>query len=215
MALLDLVLGRPLASSEDKTERVGPLSGMSVFGLDALSSAAYGPEAALTILIPLGIAGLKYSFPITAAVAAILAIVYFSYRQTIAAYPSGAGSYTVAKENLGVTDRLIPLFAVGAFLAFTLSQSGMVMHWLKSSEPSARLNAAINGVGALATGTTFVIVIETKFAEGAWLVVIVIPALFFLMHRIKRHYLDVAEEIAISGPIRLEPWNRYPAWIDN
>jgi amino acid transporter len=477
MALLDLVLGRRLASSEDKTERVGPLSGMSVFGLDALSSAAYGPEAALTILIPLGIAGLGYSLPIIAAVSAILAIVYFSYRQTIAAYPSGAGSYTVAKENLGeqagllaavalmidytlnvavgisagigaivsavpglqphtlplclvvlsvltflnlrgvreaglafmpptylfigclgavifvgifkvlvsggypeaviplpkapdvgqqisvwlllkafaagctamtgveavsngvqafkepevksartaltlivailiflllgvaylvsayqivatepgslsyqsilslvtqavagrgifyyvtigsillvlclsantsfadfprvcrtialdgylpasftvrgrrlvftegivlltvlsgtlltifngVTDRLIPLFAVGAFLAFTLSQCGMVMHWLKSNEPSAGLNAAINGVGALATGTTLVIVIVTKFAEGAWLVVIVIPALFFLMCRIKRHYLDVAEEIATTGPIRLEP----------
>src|ERR1700737_4484134 len=61
------------------------------------------------------------------------------------------------------------------------------------------------GRPSLATGTTFVIVIVTKFAEGAWLVVIVIPALFFLMHRIKRHYLDVAEEIAISGPILLEP----------
>jgi amino acid transporter len=477
MALLDFVLGRPLASSEDKAERVGPLAGISIFGLDALSSAAYGPEAALTILIPLGVAGLGYSLPITAAVAAILAVVYFSYRQTISAYPDGAGSYTVAKENLGkpaglmaavalmidytlnvavgisagvgaivsaipgvqpdtlllclavlsvltflnlrgireagkafmpptylfigclgivifigifkalasgghpeaaipppnvphvgqqinlwlflkafaagctamtgveavsngvqafkepvvrsaritltlivailillllgvaylvfvyqivatepgssnyqsilslltqavvgrgvfyyitlgsillvlclsantsfadfprvcrtisldgylpasfavrgrrlvftegifvltvlsgalltifngVTDRLIPLFAVGAFLAFTLSQCGMVVHWLKSNEASARVNAAINGIGALATATTFVIVIVTKFAEGAWLIVIVVPALFFLMYRIKRHYLDVAEEIAITGPVRLEP----------
>src|SRR5258707_8370373 len=101
MALLDYILGRPLASSEDKQERIGSFSGVSVFGLDALSSAAYGPEAALTILIPLGMAGAGFGIPITVAVSAILVIVYFSYRQTIAAYPQGAGSYTVAKQNLG------------------------------------------------------------------------------------------------------------------
>jgi hypothetical protein len=94
MALLDYVLGRPLASSEDQQERVGPFAGVSVFGLDALSSAAYGPEAALTILVPLGLAGVGFGLPITAAVSAILAIVYFSYRQTIAAYPRGAGLNT-------------------------------------------------------------------------------------------------------------------------
>jgi hypothetical protein len=101
MAILDLILGRRLSSEEDKEERVGSFAGISVFGLDALSSAGYGPEAALTILIPLGVAGLKFSLPITIAVSAILTIVYFSYRQTIAAYPGGAGTYTVAKENLG------------------------------------------------------------------------------------------------------------------
>jgi amino acid transporter len=100
MALLDYILGRQLASSEDQQERIGSFSGVSVFGLDALSSAAYGPEAALTILIPLGMAGAGFGIPITAAVSAILIIVYFSYRQTIAAYPQGAGSYTVAKQNL-------------------------------------------------------------------------------------------------------------------
>lgn len=475
MALLDFVLGRPLSSDEDKEERVGPFAGVSVFGLDALSSAAYGPEAALTVLIPLGLGGLGYSFPITCAVCAILAIVYFSYRQTISAYSNGAGSYTVAKENLGtragllaavalmidytlnvavgisagigalvsaipvlqpytlalclavlclltflnlrglreaglafmpptylfigclavmillgfvkammsgghpqavtalpapasnhsqislwiflksfaagctamtgveavsngvqafkepvvksarrtltlivailillllgiaylvsaynitatdpgsstyqsilsllaqavfgrgvfyyaamvaillvlclsantsfadfprvcrtialdgylpssfavrgrrlvftegivvltalaaailiffngITDKLIPLFAVGAFLAFTLSQAGMVKHWLTSRDRRARLNASINGVGAIATGITFLIVIVTKFAEGAWLVLIVIPSLYFFMRSIKRHYTAVGEEVGISGPIRL------------
>src|ERR1700737_3048674 len=99
MAMLDLILGRPLASEEDKDGLVGPLAGVSVFGLDALSSAAYGPEAALTVLIPLGIAGIGFSLPITIAVSAILTIVYFSYRQTISGYPQGAGSYTVAKER--------------------------------------------------------------------------------------------------------------------
>jgi amino acid transporter len=475
MALLDYILGRPLASSEDQQERIGPFAGVSVFGLDALSSAAYGPEAALTILISLGLAGVGLGIPITVAVSVILIIVYFSYRQTIAAYPDGAGSYTVAKKNLGkhaglgaavalmvdytlnvavgisagigalvsafpalqphtlllcltalallafmnlrglreaglafmpptylfigclllvcligvvktilsgghpqplaelpppspaqatislwlflkafaagctamtgveavsngvpvfkepvvksarltltfivailivlllgiaylvaayqitatepgspnyqsilslvtaavtgrgvfyyvtmvaillvlclsantsfadfprvcrtvsidgflpasfsvrgrrlvytqgivlltvlagillfvfngVTDRLIPLFAVGAFLAFTLSQAGMVMHWLRSKEPNAHVSAIINGIGAFATGVTLIIVIVTKFAEGAWLVLIVLPLLYLIMQAIEWHYRDVAEEIAISGPILL------------
>jgi amino acid transporter len=456
-----------------------------VFGLDALSSAAYGPEAALTVLISLGIAGVGFSLPITVAVSTILAIVYFSYRQTIAGYPEGAGSYTVAKENLGthaglfaaaalmidytlnvavgisagigaftsalpllqpytlllclfvlflltfanlrglresgfafmpptylfvgclalvlvigivkasvsgghphpvnplpppsnaheqvtlwlflkafaagctamtgveavsngvqafkepvvdsarrtltlivailillllgiaylvsayqitatdpgskgyqsilslvteaivgrgvfyyvtiaaillvlclsantsfadfprvcrtvsqdgflplvfavrgrrlvythgivvltvlagsllilfngVTDKLIPLFAIGAFLAFTLSQTGMVVYWSRSKGRKARLSAAINGIGAIATAVTFLIVIVTKFAEGAWLVVIVLPLLFILMLLIHRHYLRIAREVAVSGPVRLERPNEMIAVI--
>jgi amino acid transporter len=475
MKLLDLILGRPLASSEDQQERVGSIAGVSVFGLDALSSAAYGPEAALTVLIPLGAAGLGFGLPITIAVSAILAVVYVSYRQTIAAYPGGAGSYTVAKENLGdragllaavalmvdytlnvavgisagigalvsavpglqpftvwlclmvlallafmnlrglresglafmpptylfvaclgvvillgvvqavfngghpqaviappppqevkvtislwlflkafaagctamtgveavsngvqafrepvvgsarktltlivvililllvgvaylvhvyhinatepgssqyqsilsmmtqavvgrgifyyvtmaavllvlclsantsfadfprvcrtvaqdgylpysftirgrrlvftegivllttlsgillivfngVTDRLIPLFAVGAFLAFTLSQSGMVMHWLRKKQPGVTGSVILNAIGAVATGITFFIVIVTKFAEGAWLVLLVLPGLYLFMLLIHRHYTKVGEELALTGPIKL------------
>src|SRR6202171_1974462 len=101
MGFIDALFGRPLASSEDQGERITPLQGIPVFGLDALSSAAYGPEAALTILLPLGLMGVRYIVPLTAAVIALLVIVYFSYRQTIAAYPMGGGSYTVARENLG------------------------------------------------------------------------------------------------------------------
>jgi amino acid transporter len=485
MALSDFILGRHLGSDEDKDERVGPMTGISVFGLDALSSAAYGPEAALTVLISLGIAGVGFSLPITIAVSTILAIVYFSYRQTIAGYPEGAGSYTVAKENLGthaglfaaaalmidytlnvavgisagigaftsalpllqpytlllclfvlflltfanlrglresgfafmpptylfvgclalvlvigivkasvsgghphpvnplpppsnaheqvtlwlflkafaagctamtgveavsngvqafkepvvdsarrtltlivailillllgiaylvsayqitatdpgspgyqsilslvteaivgrgvfyyvtiaaillvlclsantsfadfprvcrtvsqdgflplvfavrgrrlvythgivvltvlagsllilfngVTDKLIPLFAIGAFLAFTLSQTGMVVYWSRSKGRKACLSAAINGIGALATAVTFLIVIVTKFAEGAWLVVIVLPLLFILMLLIHRHYLRIAREVAVSGPVRLERPNEMIAVI--
>jgi amino acid transporter len=101
MAILDVLFGRPLATSEEGAEHVGPASGVPIFGLDALSSAAYGPEAALTLLIPLGLAGVHYIVPITAAILALLIIVFFSYRQTIDAYPQGGGSYTVASENLG------------------------------------------------------------------------------------------------------------------
>ncbi len=101
MGIFNVLFGRPLASSEDEGQRITPAQGIPTFGLDALSSAAYGPEAALTILLPLGLVGVHYIVPLTAAILVLLAIVYFSYRQTIAAYPNGGGSYTVARENLG------------------------------------------------------------------------------------------------------------------
>ena len=97
----NLLLGRPLATSEERAEHIGPLAGIPVFGLDALSSAAYGPEAALTLLIPLGLLGVRYIVPVSTAIVILLGIVYFSYRQTIEAYPRGGGSYTVASQNLG------------------------------------------------------------------------------------------------------------------
>jgi amino acid transporter len=101
MGFINVLFGRPLASTEDEGERITPTQGIPTFGLDALSSAAYGPEAALTILLPLGLVGVRYIVPLTAGIIGLLVIVYFSYRQTIAAYPMGGGSYTVAKENLG------------------------------------------------------------------------------------------------------------------
>jgi len=101
MSVIDFCFGRPLRSSEERAERLGAAAGIPVFGLDALSSAAYGPEAALTLLIPLGAAGISYILPITISIVILLLIVYFSYRQTIEAYPQGGGSYTVAGQNLG------------------------------------------------------------------------------------------------------------------
>jgi len=101
MSLIDKILGRPLASSEASQHRLTTLSGIPTFGLDSLSSAAYGPEAALTVLLPLGALGPAYILPITIAIVFLLGIVFLSYRQTIAAYPSGGGSYTVASANLG------------------------------------------------------------------------------------------------------------------
>ncbi len=476
--ILDFLFGRPLATYEDKQEKIGPLAGIPVFGLDALSSAAYGPEAALTILIPLAAAGLRYITPITIVIVILLSIVYLSYLQTIAAYPQGGGSYTVARENMGarlgvlaaaalmidyvlnvavgisagvgalvsaapslqphtlllclailalltivnlrgmreagaifmaptyafvaclliaivwgmgrsvasgghptpivtpphakaateavsawlllkafaggctamtgveavsngvpsfrpdkvknaritlsliiavliimllgiavmvrayhivatepgqagyqsilsmvlaavagrgwfyyvsigsilsvlvlsantsfagfpqlcgivardrylpfgfslrgrrlvyaqpiyvltglsgllliifggITDRLIPLFAVGAFLAFTLSQAGMVVHWRREKgHPGSMF---INAIGATATGLTVLIVIVAKFTEGAWMTLILIPALVILMFAIGRHYRRVGREIAAAGPIPLDHLDR-------
>jgi len=101
MSVIDFLCGRPLRSSEERAERLGAAAGIPVFGLDALSSAAYGPEAALALLIPLGAAGISYVVPITISIVILLLIVYLSYRQTIEAYPQGGGSYTVAGQNLG------------------------------------------------------------------------------------------------------------------
>jgi amino acid transporter len=476
MSLFHFVAGKPLATSEERAEHIGPISGIPVFGLDALSSAAYGPEAALTLLIPLGMVGIAYIVPISFAIIALLAIVYFSYRQTIDAYPNGGGSYTVAHENLGetaglfaaaalmidyilnaavgisagvealtsafpsllphtlafclailviltvinlrgtkdtgvafliptymfiatllivigvgavraivahghpvpviapphlpvatsmlslwllakvfssgctamtgveavsngvaafreptqvnakrtltiiivllivflagiallcraydigatdptsngyqsilsqlisavmgrgwfyyvgsasilavlalsantsyadfprlaraiamhdylphvfkirgrrllyshgiialvgftaallvafggITDRLIPLFAIGAFMAFTLSQAGMVMHWRRLGGRGSLRRMIVNGVGAVATGITLVVVLVAKFAAGAWIVAILIPVLIFIMLAVKRHYRSVDQAIVIESPIRVE-----------
>src|SRR5262249_18310982 len=80
----------------------------------------------------------------------------------------------------GVTDRLIPLFAVGAFLAFTLSQAGMVAHWRKAGGPGAARSMLINGAGALATGITLMVVLVAKFTEGAWVTVLLIGGLVWM-----------------------------------
>jgi amino acid transporter len=476
MRLFDLVAGKALATSEERAEHIGPISGIPIFGLDALSSAAYGPEAALTLLIPLGMAGIAHIVPISFAIIALLAIVFFSYCQTIDAYPNGGGSYTVASENLGevpglfaaaalmidyilnaavgisagvealtsafpsllphtlafcllilailtlinmrgtkdtgvafliptymfigtlviviclgafrafathghptpviapphlpigtstlglwllakvfssgctamtgveavsngvaafreptqrnarrtltiiiillmlflggiallcraynigatdptsagyqsilsqlisavmgrgwfyyvgsgsillvlalsantsyadfprltraiamhdylphvfkirgrrllyshgivalvgftatlliafggITDRLIPLFAIGAFLAFTLSQAGMVVHWHRQTGPGRHYRMVVNGIGAVATGLTLIVVLVAKFTAGAWITALLIPALIFLMLAVKRHYAGVTEAINIDRPMHVE-----------
>ncbi|HVT57843.1 MAG TPA: APC family permease [Thermoanaerobaculia bacterium] len=106
-SLVDKILGKRLATWRAEEEKIGVWTGVPILGLDGLSSSAYGPEAALTILVPLGALGLRYIGPITLVLVALLAILYLSYRQTIAAYPNGGGSYTVAKENLGIRAGLL------------------------------------------------------------------------------------------------------------
>jgi amino acid transporter len=98
----DLLIGKPLATSEAHNEHIGVAAGIPIFGLDGLTSAAYGPEQAMSLLIPLGLVGVQqHLMPIFTAILILLTILYFSYRQTIEAYPNGGGSFTVASENLG------------------------------------------------------------------------------------------------------------------
>lgn len=112
MNVYNLIFGKPLTSSSESLEQLGISSGIPVFGLDALTSAAYGPEAALTLLIPLGVASAFYIIPISLSIIVLLGIVFFSYRQTIAAYPSGGGSYIVASANLGMYPGLLAASAL-------------------------------------------------------------------------------------------------------
>jgi hypothetical protein len=99
----------------------------------------------------------------------------------------------------GITDRLIPLYAIGAFLAFTLSQAGMVVHWYRKG--GARLRMAVNALGALATGVTTLVVLVAKFAEGAWITALLISLLILLMRTVKRHYRRVDKETYLDLPL--------------
>jgi amino acid transporter len=472
-----LLLGRRLRSDEHEDQKIGPARGVPVLGLDALASASYGPEAALTVLVPLGLLAPRYMGPLSAVIIGLLAIVYLSYRQTIAAYPDGGGSYSVASRNLGrgpgllaasalavdyilnvavaisagagaiisafptlqphtlalcmvllaviatvnlrgvreagmawmvptylfvatlgltmavgvartllsggepvpvrpppaplptveaaaglwllmhafasgctamtgveavsngvpvfreprtvnarrtltaiiailimllagiaflcnaygiaatrpgtagyesvlsqligavwgrgamyylalgsvvcvlalsantsfadfprlcrvlalddylpaefahlgrrlvysqgivilavlasvllvgfggVTDRLIPLFAVGAFLAFTMSQAGMVVHWRREGTPHARRSLLLNAAGAVATGATLLVIVVAKFTAGAWLAVVVVPAFVYLFSRIRRFNESIDREVEVDGPLQLD-----------
>jgi amino acid transporter len=91
---------------------------------------------------------------------------------------------------------LIQLYLVGVFISFTLSQSGMVVHWRRSGEPGSRRRILINGFGATVTGIVFFVVVTTKFLGGAWIVVAAIPLLIMLMRSIYVHYTDVASQLA-------------------
>lgn len=98
-----VLLGTPLATELAHAERVGILGGLAVFAADGLSSVAYGPEEILLMLEPAGPAGLAYTIPVAAAIAALIFVVATSYRQTVVAYPGGGGAYVVARDNLGTT----------------------------------------------------------------------------------------------------------------
>jgi amino acid transporter len=106
----------------------------------------------------------------------------------------------------GYSHSLIPLFAVGAFLAYTLSQIGMVVHWRRAGTIRWRVKAAINAIGAVATAVTLLIVGTGKFLEGAWIVVVMIPMLVLLFQQIKKHYQSIAGQLSLRGlPPSLKP----------
>src|SRR5260370_27926027 len=107
-----LVFGRPLRTSEGDHERLDRARAIGAFGLDALSSVAYGPDEILYVLVLAGSEGVAWNLPIGGAIVGLLAIVVTSYRQTIFAYPQGGGSYTVARENLGIKVSLVAAAAL-------------------------------------------------------------------------------------------------------
>jgi amino acid transporter len=108
----------------------------------------------------------------------------------------GAGALLIVFG--GITDRLIPLFAVGAFLSFTLSEGGMATHWRGHAD---RIRLWVNALGALASGTALVIILLAKFPEGAWLTIVVIP-LTLLLLRLTRHYYEDLDRQLLSSARR-------------
>ena len=170
MAIQDVVFGKPLATSEERAEQIGVAAGIPIFGLDALTSAAYGPEAAMALLIPLGLYGVHFIVPIISAILILLVIVFFSYRQTIAAYPTGGGSYTVATENLGTGAGLLAAAALmidyiltaavgisAGVTAVTSALPSLQEHTLLLCMVVLCVLAVVNMRGVKDTGTAFIV----------------------------------------------------------
>jgi amino acid transporter len=169
MSIVDRLVGKPLATSEERAEHIGVAAGIPIFGLDALTSAAYGPEAAMTLLIPLGLVGVHYIVPVISAILILLVIVFFSYRQTIEAYPSGGGSYTVATENLGAGAGLLAAAALmidyiltaavgisAGVTALTSAVPSLNPHTLAICLVILAILAIVNLRGVKDTGTAFI-----------------------------------------------------------
>lgn len=195
MNLADLVFGRPLAMEDEKSERIGPAKGIPIFGLDALSSAAYGPEAAMTLLIPLGMAGVVYIWPISISIVVLLGIVYFSYCQTIEAYPQGGGSYTVASENLGIWPGL--LAAASLMVDYILTAAVGIsagVGALVSAMPSLQRHTLIMCLGILAV-LTFVNLRGVRETGGIFMV----PTYLFIACLLGMIVIGVVKAIAAGG----------------
>ncbi len=133
----------------------------------------------------------------------------FGYRGDRLAFTTGIVVLTILSATIlaifnGHTDALIPLYAVGVFTAFTLSQSGMVVHWQKEKRKGVKgvtQRQFFNVIGAIATGLVLVVIILTKFLVGAWLVVILIPLLFMMFKLINRHYSHVNEQLRLPEQV--------------
>jgi amino acid transporter len=188
MNVRELLFGRRIRDDEAETERLGTASAVPVLGLDALASAAYGPEAALTLLMPLGAAAPSVVVPITAVIIGLLVVVQASYRQTISAYPDGGGSYTVAKENLGKTPSLLAAAALCVDYVLNVAVAisagvgalcsavpALLPHTLAICLALLFLLAAVNlrgmreaGVAFMAPTYAFVGCLAIAIALGAW-----------------------------------------------
>jgi amino acid transporter len=107
----------------------------------------------------------------------------------------GVAAAVLIVAQHGNVDLLIPFYAIGVFLAFTLSQSGMVQHWRRLRDPGWQRRAVINGIGAVVTGIVLLDIAYEKFSEGAWFVMVLIVLLCLLFRKINRHYLDVAQQL--------------------
>jgi hypothetical protein len=208
-----ILMGMLFLGSIGLTHFMGVVAGPQETILSALArqlldnSPAYYIVQISTLLI-LAVAA-NTSFADFPRVTAILAKDGFLPRQFTAlgdrlVFTNGILILTVATGFLIVVFRgdshsLVPLFAVGAFLAFTLSQTGMVRHWFRERGRSWQIKAAANALGALATGSTLLIVGYSKFTTGAWITVLIIPIFVVTFLRIRSHYNAVSRQLSLHG----------------
>jgi amino acid transporter len=134
----------------------------------------------------------------------------FSYRGERLVFNNGILALAVISIIVVLTfggrvEALIPLYALGAFTAFTLSQSGMVRHWLRDREPGWKGSAVLNGAGAIATGTVTIVFAIAKFGQGAWIVIVLVPLLVTLMLAIRAEYVREERASSVSPQIVIHP----------
>ena len=125
---------------------------------------------------------------------------YLAIRGERLTYSNGIILLTVAASVLitayrGNTDHLISLYAIGVFVSFTIAQTGMIVHWYREKKRGWQVRALINGIGAIVTGLVVVIITVTKFAHGAWIILLFIPAMIYVFKKIRSHYNDMAEQL--------------------
>jgi amino acid transporter len=210
--LLGVILGVMLLGLAVLAQRwhVGPRSGQTV--LSQIMAMAVGRHWAyyvvsLTITLVLALAA-NTSFGGLPVLASLLARDHylphlFSLRGDRQTFANGIWALAILSGALlvavnGNTNTMIPLFAIGVFTGFTLSQSGLVIHWRRTRPPGWRSRAAVNGLGAVVTGAATVIFLLTKFTQGAWVVVVAVPAFILLFTRVRAYYRRVAEALHLD-----------------
>jgi amino acid transporter len=210
--LLGVVLGAMLLGLAELADRwhIGPWSGQTV--LSQIMAKAVGRHWAyyivtLTITLVLALAA-NTSFGGLPVLASLLSRDHylphlFALRGDRQVFANGIWALAVLSGVLliavnGNTNTMIPLFAIGVFTGFTLAQSGLVVHWWRTRAPRWRMRAAINGFGALVTAAATVIFLITKFTEGAWVVVVAVPAFILLFLRIRAYYHRVAHDLRLD-----------------
>jgi len=220
LIVMAILMGILFVGSIGLTQFLGVIAGPQETILSALARHLLGSGPAyvliqLSTLLILAVAA-NTSFADFPRLSAILARDGFLPRQFTGlgdrlVFTNGIVFLTIAAGVLIVIFRgnshlLIPLFAIGAFLAFTLSQAGMVIHWFRERTQNWRLKAFLNGLGAFATATTLLIITISKFREGAWITVLLIPIFVFVFLRIHQHYIDVGKQLSLRGlPPDLKP----------
>ncbi len=220
LMVVAILMGLLFLGSIGLTQYLGVIASPNETILSALARRAVGPGpfyyvVQISTLLILAVAA-NTSFAGFPRIAAILAHDGFLPRQLMGlgdrlVFSNGIITLAVVTGILivvfhGDTHSLIPLFAIGAFLAFTLSQKGMVMHWWRKRGHGWLLKAILNSVGAVATFFTLMIVSVSKFIEGAWITILLLPMIVMVFYKVRNHYNEVAKELSLRGlPPSLKP----------